>query len=118
VQLLAASAVQIKRRRALYATLMRHIELHLIETDADIDLALLSGILTADQLDSTECAECGEEIGSSEYDGSFLQFAVVLDEDTQCAICVECASPVLGTDTFATEPYHLETFHEDDLEQF
>jgi hypothetical protein len=100
-----------------YATLMRHIELHLIETDADIDLALLSGILTADQLDSTECAECGEEIGSSEYDGSFLQFAVVLDEDTQCAICVECASPVLGTDTFATEPLHLVDF-DDDLDIF
>lgn len=73
---------------------MRHLEIHVIETEQDVDLALQSGLLSLDRLDSTECVDCALPVGHASTDG-FEPFAVVIDEnDCDWAVCVDCASPV------------------------
>jgi hypothetical protein len=83
---------------------MRHLELHVVETEQDIDLALQSGILTVDRLDMTTCFECDEPIGYNlELDG-FEPFVVVIDDtDSDWALCLDCSAPVLDS-TGKSEP--------------
>lgn len=101
---------------------MRHLEIHVIETEQDVDLALQSGLLSLDRLDSTECADCALPVGHASTDG-FEPFAVVIDEnDFDWAVCVECASPVTdGVPIEDTESLELLMDLEDldeDLEKF
>lgn len=101
---------------------MRHLELHVLETETDIDLAIQAGLLNGEQLASAECAECGELVG---HDSSgFIGFAVVIDEtDTDWTLCLECVAPVVDSPLqYNATSFKLddlsETFDEDDLEQF
>ena len=82
---------------------MRHIELHVIETDSDIQLALFAGVLSTDQLAITECDVCDETIGYSTETDSFEQFVVVLEADIEYSICTDCASPIIETEEYEDE---------------
>jgi hypothetical protein len=95
---------------------MRHLEVHVIQTEQDVDLAMQAGLVTADQLNYTLCAECAEDIGHTTL--GFESFAVVIDEtDRDWAVCLECASPLIDSfETYRTE--FPATFDEDDLEKF
>lgn len=74
---------------------MQHLEIHVLETETDIDLALQSGILTVDQLGHTECSECSSGVAYSGEAG-FEPFLVVINEhDQDWPVCLDCASPVL-----------------------
>lgn len=101
---------------------MRHLELHVLETETDIDLAIQAGLLNGEQLASAECAECGDFAGHSP-DG-FAPFAVVIDEtDADWTLCLECVAPVVDnplqyTATSLKLAALSETFDEDDLEEF
>lgn len=102
---------------------MQHFEVHLLETESDIDLALQSGLLTVDQLDNAECADCGNAVGHSA--GNFESFAVVIDEfDQDWATCSDCASSIVeGTSNFSSSDSLeflavLEHLDEDDIEKF
>ena len=93
---------------------MRHLEVHVIETEQDIDLAIQAGLLTGSQLDHSYCAECDESVGHSLEVGNFIPFSVVLDsDDNSWPVCSDCAGPVTDSVNFYTG-----TFHEDDLEIF
>lgn len=113
--------------RSLYAMFMRHLELHVIETEHDIDLALQAGLLELDRLDATECVECGVSLGYSDRTAEFEPFTVVIDEsDTDWSLCLECASPVIDGELFESDSdsvewiAHLELQDDDsdELEQF
>lgn len=101
---------------------MRHFEIHFIETEFDIDLALQSGILTVDQLDNSACAECETSVGHAS--GSFESFAVVIDEnDSDWPLCSECSGPLVYNSLFDSSDSveflaRLELSNEDDLEEF
>jgi hypothetical protein len=95
---------------------MRHLEVHVIETDQDVDLAIQAGLVTVEQLNYSLCSECAEDIGHTPL--GFEPFAVVIDEvDRDWAVCLECASPLIDSfETYRTE--FPATFDEDDLEKF
>jgi hypothetical protein len=89
---------------------MRHIELHIIETDSDVALALFAGVLSTDQLDFTECDVCGEPIGHSTETDSFEQFVVVLEDEIEYLICTDCASPIIETEESEDDEDELDRF--------
>lgn len=101
---------------------MRHLELHVLETETDIDLAIQAGVLRTEQLASAECAECGDFVGHAS--NGFAAFTVVIDEtDADWALCLECSAPVVDNPLQYTAPSLKlvalsETFDEDDLEEF
>lgn len=102
---------------------MRHLEIHVIETEQDIDLALQSGVLTAHRLDASTCSDCQEPIGHNPELDSFEGFAVVIDEfDDDWNTCLDCAMPVLGERLFessdSAEWLARLQISEDDLEAF
>ncbi len=76
--------------------LMQHIELHVIESEEDIDLALQSGLLIPQHLDDIECSVCDELLGNTGTGDEFVGFAVVLDDDYVWTVCADCADPVIG----------------------
>lgn len=93
---------------------MQHLEIHLIETEEDLDLALQSGILNISQADYTECVDCATEVGHAASDG-FEPFAVIINEhDQDWPVCTECAAPVLYG-ALAMMPESYEDLLEDDL---
>lgn len=74
---------------------MRHVELHIIETDEDINTGLLSGLLSLDDLDILSCIACTDDVG--QVDGAFYGFVVAIDhEDLPWYVCTECASDVVS----------------------
>lgn len=101
---------------------MQHFEVHLIETEYDIDLALQSGLLTVDQLDTPNCSECDNSVGHAS--GSFEMFAIVIDEnDSDWPLCTECVGPLIYNSIFDSSDSveflsGLELSNEDDLEEF
>jgi hypothetical protein len=73
---------------------MRSLEVHLIESETDIDSLLNAGLLLPEQLAATDCYECDAEIGF--IDPEFEAFVVVLDENDQdWTVCAECAGPII-----------------------
>lgn len=71
--------------------------MHLIESEADIELAEIAGL--NDGVDTYECANCYEAIGSLE-DGTFEQYVITLTHnDEGYSVCIECALPVVEPDT-------------------
>lgn len=73
---------------------MRSLEVHVFETETDLDDALRSGVALPEQLAMTECQECEELTGICDF--GFEPFVVVIDEnDRDWALCYECASPML-----------------------
>lgn len=76
---------------------MRSLEVHVFETDTDIDLGLQAGLLELDDLDETTCSECDERIGHVGVD--FVEFAITLDEeDEPWFTCSDCAAPVINSE--------------------
>lgn len=73
---------------------MRSVELHVLETDADCELAILAGLLNEiDDVVDIECTACFEDVGS--LNGAYFPFAIVLTDEDQWFICTGCASNVL-----------------------
>lgn len=85
---------------------MLHLEIHVLETEEDLDLALQSGLLTISQVNGTECSDCGTELGYASLDG-FESFAVIINEhDQDWHVCTECAAPVIeGPGSFHETSY-------------
>lgn len=79
---------------------MRSLEVHLFETDTDLDNALRSGIVLPEQVAHTECVDCGEDVCYTNLD--FCPFVLVIDENDQdWILCEDCASPILNyVDTY------------------
>jgi hypothetical protein len=78
---------------------MRSLEVHLVETDADLGSALKAGLLLPQHLTETACSDCGESIGHAGGPDSFEAFCVVIDEtDRDWVVCTECAAPVIDGD--------------------
>lgn len=104
---------------------MLHLEIHVIETEEDLDLALQSGLLNIGQANGTECADCSAELGYASLDG-FEPFAVIINEhDQDWQICTECAAPVIdgGSGSFYETSYEDLQDHEivgpvEDLDYF
>jgi len=102
---------------------MQHFEVHFIETELDIDLGLQSGLLTVEQLDASECAECSNLLGHSA--DSFESFAIIIDEnDRDWSLCSECSGPLIYANSFFDSSdsveflARLELAGDDDLEHF
>lgn len=70
---------------------MKHIEVHLIESNRDVDAAVGCGLLDG-PFAIDPCEHCGDEVGAL---GQFHPFVVVLDEDDQWTLCYECALPLV-----------------------
>ena len=78
---------------------MQHIEIHVIESDRDIDSAVECGLLDGPfALDP--CEHCGEEVGTL---GHFHTFVIVLNGDDQWTLCYDCALPLF--DPNASDDY-------------
>ncbi len=113
---------------------MRALEVHIIETASDIDLAIKAGLLEPTQLNAVNCSDCEEEVGHTGGVEEFEPFAVVIDaDDADWVVCIDCASPITDGDirlTMFTEPHELLTtpkkpalllndyLDEDDLDEF
>lgn len=72
-------------------TMMRHIEMHLIENAEDQRQANNVGL---DIADDEVCENCYEAVGESDKK-KFTPFLLVLDDEAEWVVCFECASPVL-----------------------
>ena len=73
---------------------MRHIEMHTIETDADVISAVSSGLLD-EHFPLTVCAACSDEVGSSAAAANFVPYVVCLDDESRWYLCEDCAEVVL-----------------------
>jgi hypothetical protein len=69
---------------------MRHIEIHVIETESDAASAEHSGLPTDANL-VTACADCGDDVGALV---PFEPYCVVLDGEAEWYLCTYCAEPV------------------------
>jgi hypothetical protein len=71
---------------------MMHIEIHVIQTDRDVDAAVQCGLLDG-PFEVEPCHNCDAEVGSL---GDFEPFAIVLDEtDDPWIVCYDCALPII-----------------------
>jgi hypothetical protein len=70
---------------------MRHIELHTIESEHDLVLAELAGL---DVSDSEVCESCFADVGSLGVH-DFKGFVYCLDEESEWITCLDCADAVL-----------------------
>lgn len=74
---------------------MRSLEVHLFETERDVDLAIKSGTALPEQIASTKCIDCGDVAGYDHED--FRPFILVIDENDQdWILCCSCAGPILS----------------------
>lgn len=98
---------------------MRSLEVHVFESEDDIDMAILSGTGLPEQLAFTTCAECHAPVGS--FGGAFEIFVLVIDEnDRDWLLCSDCAGPVLNhvDEYFPSVVQSRFLDHDDDLEFF
>ena len=65
---------------------MRLFEVHLFETDSDLDLALQGGVINPQRVASTHCLECADPIGHSTPELGFIPFALVIDENDKVIV--------------------------------
>ena len=72
---------------------MRHLESHVAFNVHDVELAVLSGLVGQSIRDGGVCANDGREVG--ERLSGFVPFVIVLDDETEFLLCVECAQPIL-----------------------
>lgn len=97
---------------------MRSLEVHLFETDDDLDLAIQSGTALPEQIASTVCSECEGKVGYGALDG-FEPFVFVIDENDQdWIVCTECASPIIDYVDAFFPPVTKSHFVDEDLELF
>ena len=73
-------------------TMMRHIEMHQIENAEDLRQANAVGL---DIAEDEVCENCYEAVGESTDAKKFAPFLLVLDDEAEWVVCVECATPVL-----------------------
>lgn len=71
-------------------SIMRHIEMHLIESSRDVQSANAVGLETSDD---EICEECLVPVG--EVKDKFVPFVLLLDDESEWVVCADCASPVL-----------------------
>lgn len=92
---------------------MRSLEMHMFETERDVELAIRSGIVLPEQLASSRCIQCTEGVG---YAGpGYLPFLLVIDENDQdWLLCTECAGPVFNYVDAFFPPLVGRTFAADD----
>lgn len=77
---------------------MRSLEVHVIETDDDLDEAVQAGIVLQEHLEESECSDCGVEVAHAGGQ-TFDAFCVVLDDsDRDWLVCLDCASSVVEGD--------------------
>jgi hypothetical protein len=69
---------------------MRHIEVHVLEIEADSLTAVSTGLLD-DPNFATACVDCAAEIGVLD---TFEPYCVVLDDLDQWYLCLDCAEVV------------------------
>lgn len=94
---------------------MRHIEIHVIETETDTHSAVSCGLLTDPQLVAA-CADCGDDVGALD---KFEPYCIVLDDEDQWYLCTYCAEPV--TDPEDDSAYYAsldETADDDEDDDF
>jgi hypothetical protein len=73
---------------------MRSLEVHVFETDTDLDSAVRAGVVLPEQVARTECMQCEDPICFSSAE--FSAFVLVIDENDQdWTLCEECASPII-----------------------
>ena len=72
---------------------MMHLELHVIQSPHDAELADLAGLI--ELTDNESCEHCGDPVGF-DRNGKFTPLVAVLDEESIWVVCPECASPVLA----------------------
>jgi hypothetical protein len=74
---------------------MRHIEVHVIESETDVATALSSGLLEVTDIDEdVHCNHCSDRVAY--VDGEFVAFAVAIDEmDEPWFVCLVCSEPVV-----------------------
>jgi hypothetical protein len=72
---------------------MKNIELHTVDSEADIDLAMIAGLLGLDEIDGVSCSACQEEVGV--VNGGFHPYVIVLDDRDQWYVCSYCAESVI-----------------------
>lgn len=105
---------------------MRALEIHVIETASDIDLALQAGLLEPSQLDNATCSDCDEAVGYL-VGVEFEPFVVVIDEhDNDWVTCSECADSVtegdlrlgLGPSIISIDALAVDFIDDDELEKF
>jgi len=72
---------------------MRHIEIHLLESSKDVVDANQIGFA----VEATEtCEECFKSVGENPLNPSkFAPFCFVLDDEAEWVVCAECAEPIL-----------------------
>jgi hypothetical protein len=70
---------------------MRHIEVHLVESNDDRESLNIAGF---ELFEVETCEQCSEEVGAVE-DAEFVAFVACLDEDDEWIVCAECAEPIL-----------------------
>lgn len=85
---------------------MQHIEIHVIESDRDIDSAVECGLLDG-PFAIRPCEHCDAELGAL---GTFHPFVIVLNGDDEWTLCYECSFPLF-------EPTPLTDADDDDLDE-
>ena len=96
---------------------MRSLEVHVFETDADVDSAVRVGLVLPEQMARTECVECDEAIAFSE--NSYTPFVLIIDENDQdWSLCEECAGPIIDYVDAFFPPVTKSHFADEDLELF
>lgn len=70
---------------------MRHIEVHLLESPEDRDSLNHVGF---DLFEIETCDQCLEEVGEIP-DSEFVPYVACLDEDDEWIVCAVCAEPIL-----------------------
>lgn len=97
---------------------MRSLEVHVFETEQDVDIAIQSGTALPEQIAQTSCLECEGALGYSSLDG-FEPFVFVIDENDQdWVVCIECASPIVDYVDAFFPPIVTSRFTSEDLEYF
>lgn len=98
---------------------MRSLEVHVFETETDLDNSIRAGIVLPEQIARTECSECEEPISYSTGD-SFCPFVLIIDENDQdWSLCEDCASPIVDYVDASFPPVTRSHFeHLDDYEIF
>jgi hypothetical protein len=89
---------------------MRHIEIHIIETESDAASAEQCGLLS-DRFLVTQCWDCGDDVGALDR---FEPYCLVLDDHDEWYLCTYCAEPVTDPDD---SRYETSNSYSDLLEQ-
>lgn len=80
---------------------MRHIEIHVIESELDAASAVACGLLT-DPFLVTACLDCGDDVGALDR---FEPYCLVLDDKAEWILCTYCAEPVTDPESIDSD-YH------------